>query len=91
MAYGSVNVPGVSALEFQQALNALTDEIVCGDVSTPMETSNGVALTAQDGAEIRAHRKLAQSSNERSYADMLATAATASVTRLLEQDYLAVH
>lgn len=61
MAYGSVNVPGVSGLELQAVIQSIADfknEIFAGEVTTPIETHDGRVLTTQDGEQILACKPL---------------------------------
>lgn len=61
MAYGSVNVPGVSGLELQAVIamvERLADEIVAGEVTTPLLCHDGTPLLTHDGEPILARRTL---------------------------------
>lgn len=75
----------------KEELDKFTASILAGSISAPLETSAGEAITAQDGEEIRAHGKIGGSAdNDRSYTDMAVSAAAATMTRMVENGYIAV-
>lgn len=63
MAFGSVNVPGVSGPELARALSASERRVVdtvmgalmAGNISSTLETNSGVELTAGNGEALLAH------------------------------------
>ena len=54
MAYGPVNIQGITVSD----LDPLRADIIRGEVTSPLCTSDGVELTASDGKPLHAYRML---------------------------------
>lgn len=73
-----------NVFNLQNAIDALSSEIVAGDISAPFETSSGARITTRDSNEIRAHRKLTCDGGSNGYVDMSVAAAVSTITRMVE-------
>ncbi len=83
----------LAVAELRKEMDNFAASVLAGDVSAPLETTAGEAITTRDGEEVRAHGKIDNGGNGEGYTDMAVTAAMTAMTKAVETEligYIAV-
>lgn len=85
MALGSVNIPGISAIELKTEIESLIAALMSGELIVPLSTVSGEVITTESGEEI-----LAYQISGAAYTDQAVASAVATVSERvdgLHKDY----